>query len=56
MIANEGLPGLQWPIRPRHHVDRNRELSDLDAELEQLAMDLGSAQSECSGAGHITAD
>jgi hypothetical protein len=40
MIAKEGLPRLQWP---RHHVDRNRGLGDLDAELEQLAMDLGSA-------------
>ena len=37
------FPRLQWPIAPRHHVDRNRGLSDLDAELEQLAMDLGSA-------------
>src|SRR5713226_8000755 len=43
MIAKEGLPGLQWPILPGHHVDRNRGLGDLDAELEQLAMDLGSA-------------
>ena len=43
MIAKEGLPGLQRPISPRHHVDRNRGLGDLDAELEQLAMDLGGA-------------
>jgi hypothetical protein len=43
MIADEGLPGLQWPILPRHHVDRNCGLGDLDAELEQLAMDLGGA-------------
>jgi hypothetical protein len=43
MIAKEGLPRLQWPIAPRHHVDRNRGLGDPDAELEQLAMDLGSA-------------
>jgi hypothetical protein len=28
---------------PGHHVDRNRGLGDLYAELEQLAMDLGSA-------------
>jgi hypothetical protein len=34
---------LQWPISPRHHIDRNRGLGDLDAELEQLAMDLGGA-------------
>src|SRR5438034_4195484 len=43
MITKEGLPRLQWPILPGHHVDRNRGLGDLDAELEQLAMDLGSA-------------
>jgi hypothetical protein len=43
MIAKEGLPRLQWSIAPRQHVDRNRGLGDLDAELEQLAMDLGSA-------------
>src|SRR5260370_1034490 len=34
---------LQWPIAPRHPVDRNRGLGDPDAKLEQLAMDLGSA-------------
>jgi hypothetical protein len=44
IIAKEGLPRLQWPILPRHHVDRNCGLGDLDAELEQLAMDLGGAQ------------
>src|SRR5258707_530241 len=43
MIAKEGLPRLQWPIAPRYHIDRNRGLGDLDAEFEQLAMDLGSA-------------
>src|SRR5258707_14444363 len=43
MIAKEGLPGLQWPISPRHHIDRNRGLGDLDAELKQLTMDLGGA-------------
>ena len=43
VIADEGLPGLQWPIWPRHHVNRNCGLGDLDAELEQLAMDLGGA-------------
>src|SRR6266498_3872002 len=40
MIAKEGLPGLQWPISPGHHVDRNRGLGNV-AKLEQLAMDLG---------------
>ena|SRR6516225_9788971 len=43
MIANKGLPGLQWPIWSGHHVDRNCGLGDLDGELEQLAMDLGGA-------------
>src|SRR5215467_12945319 len=39
MIAKEGLPALQWPTPPRHHVDRNRGLGDLNAQFEQLAMD-----------------
>ena len=43
MIAKEGLPGLQWPTSPGHHVVRNRRLGDIDADLEQLAMDLGGA-------------
>jgi len=43
VIAYEGLPDLQWPIWPRHHIDRNCGLGDLDAEPEQLAMDLGGA-------------
>jgi hypothetical protein len=43
VIAKEVLPGLQWSIPPRHHIDRNRGLGDLDAELEQLAIDLGRA-------------
>src|SRR5437667_3696090 len=43
MIAKEGLPGLQWPILPRHHVDRNRGLGHIDAQFEQFPMDLGSA-------------
>src|ERR1035437_1062469 len=41
MIAKEGLPGLQRPTLPRHHVFRPRRLGNLDAELEQLTMDLG---------------
>jgi hypothetical protein len=41
VIADEGLPGLQRSIPPRHHVDRNCRLGDLDAELEQLAVHLG---------------
>jgi hypothetical protein len=43
MIAQEGLPSLQWPIPPRYHVDGNRGLGDGDAEFEQFAVDLGSA-------------
>src|ERR1700719_4010933 len=41
MIAKEGFPGLQRPTLPRHHVFRHRRLGNLDAELEQLTMDLG---------------
>src|ERR1700693_2386253 len=41
MIAKEGLPALQRPTLPRHHVFRNRRLGNLDAELEQLTMDPG---------------
>ena len=43
MIAKETLPGLQWPPLPRRHVDRNRRLRDIDAQLEQLTVDPGSA-------------
>jgi len=42
MIAQETLPGLQWSILPRHHVDRNRGLRDIDIQFEQLTMDPGS--------------
>jgi hypothetical protein len=37
------LPGLQGSTPPGHHIDRNRGLGDIDAQLEQLAMDLGGA-------------
>jgi hypothetical protein len=43
LIAKETLPGLQRPTLPRHHVDRNRGLRDIDAQFEQLTVDLGSA-------------
>src|SRR5260370_39001652 len=43
MIAQGGLPGLQWSIPPGYHIDRNRGLGDSDAQLEQIAMDLGGA-------------
>src|SRR3981081_87326 len=41
MIATECLPGLRWPTSPWHHVYRDSRLGDMDAELEQLAMDAG---------------
>src|SRR6266849_2023567 len=41
MIAKERLPGLRWPTSPWHHVYRDSRLGDIDAELEQLAMDAG---------------
>src|SRR5262245_17662359 len=38
MIANKGVPALRrWPPSP-HHVLCHRSLSDIDAELKQLAM------------------
>ena len=43
LIAKENLPGLQRPTLPRHHVDRNPGLRDIDAQFEQLTVDLGSA-------------
>src|SRR5450759_2887684 len=43
MITKEGLPSLQWPTLPRHHVFRNRGLGNVDADLAQFTMDLGSA-------------
>jgi hypothetical protein len=43
MIVKEGFPSLQWPTLPRHHVFRNRGLGNVDADLDQLTMDLGSA-------------
>jgi hypothetical protein len=43
VIAKENLPALQLPALPRHHVDRNRGLRGIDAQFEQLAVDLGSA-------------
>ena len=36
-------PEGRRPTLPRHHVFRNRGLGNLDADLEQLTMDLGSA-------------
>ena len=43
MPSQEDLPALQRPASPRHHIDRNRRLGDLDAELQQFAMYLGGA-------------
>jgi len=43
MIVQKGLPRLQRPASPRHHILGNRRLGDLDAELEQFAMYLSGA-------------
>src|SRR5262245_24079272 len=43
MIAKERFPALQRPALPRHHVDRNRGLRDIDVQFEQFAVDPGSA-------------
>src|SRR5262249_51166160 len=39
MIAKERFPALQRPALPRHHVDQNRGLRDIDAQFEQFAVD-----------------
>jgi hypothetical protein len=46
--GRKGLPSLQWPIPSRYHVDGNRGLGDRDAELEQFAVNLGSAPQRVS--------
>jgi hypothetical protein len=40
MIAEEGLPSLQWPTLPRHHVFRNRRLGDVEAERQKLTVNM----------------
>src|SRR5262245_22282638 len=39
MVAKKGLPALRWWPPPPHHVFCDRGLPDIDAELEQFAMD-----------------
>src|SRR6266849_4062451 len=39
LIAQEATPGRGRRSSPSHHVLRNGGLADLDAELEQLAVD-----------------
>jgi hypothetical protein len=36
MIAKETLPALQWPAQPRHHIERDRRLRDIDAQARLL--------------------
>src|SRR5262249_39269176 len=38
MVTQEGAPSLGWRSTPLHHVLCDAGLSDLEAELEQLAM------------------
>jgi hypothetical protein len=54
LIAQESPPGLiRWCSSPSHHVFGDRSLTDLDAELEQLAMDPGRSP-ERVGSAHLT--
>src|SRR5712691_10095515 len=39
VVAEKGLPPLGRRTSPSQHVFRNRRLGDIEAELEQLAMD-----------------
>src|SRR6185295_13806854 len=43
MIAPERLPALRRRPPPAHHILGNAGLADIDAKLEQFAMDPGSA-------------
>src|SRR6476660_7858044 len=38
LVAEKSLPPLRWRTSPSQHVFRNRRLSDIKAELEQLAV------------------
>jgi len=40
MVYQEGAPGLRWRVFWLDHVFRNRCLADIDAQFEQLAMDV----------------
>jgi hypothetical protein len=39
VVAQEGLPALRWRPESSDHVLGHRRLCDLEAELEQLAVD-----------------
>ena len=39
VIAEEGLPALRWRATSPNHVLGHSRLGDLDAELEQLAVE-----------------
>jgi hypothetical protein len=45
MIAKKGPPALRGPSPHPRHVLCNARLADIDAELEQFAMDAGAPQS-----------
>ena len=52
MISEERSPALRWRAPSRCHVLRNGGLADIDAELEELSMDAGSAP-ERIGEAHL---
>ncbi len=52
VVAQEGLPSLQWRSPVSCHILGDRGLSHIDAELEEFAMDPGSAP-ERVGEAHV---
>jgi len=53
VIPQEGAPSRERRTSSSHHVFGDRSLTDLDAELEQLAMD-PRCTPERVGAAHLT--
>jgi hypothetical protein len=53
LIAQKAAPGRRWPTSSSHHILGDGRLTDLDAELEQLAMDPGRSL-EGIGPAHLT--
>ena len=51
-VAEEAAPSRRWRAWPAQHVLSNRRLTDLDTELEQLAMDARRTP-ERVGIGHL---
>jgi hypothetical protein len=49
MISQERSPALRWRAPSPRHVLRNGGLADIDAELEELSMNAGSAPSGWQG-------